>query len=269
MEKFEALLEELRQRETVLVALSGGVDSSVVAAAAKMALGDRALAVTAESPTLPPGELEEAKRVAAAIGIRHMVIQINELSDPNFVRNPANRCYFCKKGLGSELKEVAAREGFSTIADGTNADDLKGHRPGAKALDEEGVFSPLARLSFTKDEVRQLAKSMGLRTYDKPSTACLSSRIAHGQAITVERLSRVGEAETFIKKLCGARQLRVRDHGETARIEVDPSERKLFFDEKFLDAITEKLQSLGFKYVTLDLQGYRTGSMNSNTLHEH
>lgn len=261
-DKFERLVQEIRRYDNVIVALSGGVDSSLVAAAAKVALGDRALAVTADSPTLPPGELDEAEKVADAIGITHEVIRINELGDPDFARNPTNRCYYCKKGLSAHLKALAAERGVRAIVDGTNADDLKGHRPGAAALAEADVHSPLARLGFTKGEVRQLARWLGLPTHDKPATACLSSRIAYGQEITLERLSRVGEAEAFIKSLTGARQVRVRDHGEIARIEVAPEERKCFFDEGTMEKVAEKLKSLGFTYVALDLVGYRTGSMN-------
>jgi len=262
-EKFKALIDEIRGYGSVIVALSGGVDSSSVAAAAKIALNDKALAVTADSPTLPPAELDDAKRVADAIGISHAVIRIDELEDPNFAKNPTNRCYYCKKGLSTHLKALAAERGVTTILDGTNADDLRGHRPGAVALGEAGVLSPLAQLGFTKAEVRQLARWLGLSIHDKPATACLSSRIAYGQEITLERLSRVGEAEAFIKSLTGARQVRVRDHGEIARIEVAPEERRLFFDEGTMERVAEKLRSLGFTYVTLDLLGYRTGSMNA------
>ena len=261
-EKLKALQKWFEGKPGVLVAFSGGVDSSLVAAVAHYVLGDKAVAVTAESATLAPWELGEARRVAEKLGVRHRVITVNELANPGFASNPPNRCYMCKKELIVELKRVAAELGLGTIVDGTNADDLKVHRPGALALREEGVHSPLAEVGVTKDEVRKLAKHLGLPTAEKPSMACLASRFPYGQRITAESLRRVAEAEAFIQSLTGVRQLRVRDHNGIARIEVDPSERRLFFDEERMDRVAERLKALGFRYITIDLQGYRSGSLD-------
>ncbi|MEM2905676.1 MAG: ATP-dependent sacrificial sulfur transferase LarE [Candidatus Bathyarchaeia archaeon] len=260
--KFSSLVEWLRARGRVLIALSGGVDSSFLAAAARIALADRAVVVTADSVTLPPGELSEAKKLASSLGLRQVVVKENELQDERFALNPPDRCYYCKMGLIKELRKVAAQEGIDVILDGTNADDLKGHRPGALALREGGVRSPLAELGFTKNEIRAISKALGLPTWSKPSMACLSSRFEYGQRITAEGLHRVGEAESFIRTLTGVRQLRVRCHGELARIEVGKDERSLLADEDIMDRVSEKLRALGFRYVTLDLTGYRTGSMD-------
>lgn len=260
--KLDELIAKLKKRGSVIVALSGGVDSSLVAFLAKKALGNEAIAVTADSMTLPQGELREAKNLAKEIGIRHIVIKINELDDPDFVRNPPERCYYCKRELIAELKRIAQREGVRTIVDGTNADDLRAHRPGVRALVEEGIYSPLADVGLTKVEVRELAKKVGLSTAGKPSMACLASRFPYGERITAERLSRVAEAEGFIKSVAAVRQLRVRDHGNVARIEVGREERKLLFDEDLMDVIVKKLRSLGFAYVAMDMEGYRAGSLD-------
>jgi uncharacterized protein len=260
--KMSGVLEKIRKRGSILVAMSGGVDSSLVALLAKMAVGDRAVAVTADSKTLPPGELEEAKRVAEEIGIRHVVVKVNELSNPDFVRNPPDRCYHCKKELILKLKEIAREHNLEAIVDGTNADDMKVHRPGAVALIENGVYSPLADVDLTKVEVRALAEMLGLPTADRPSMACLSSRFPYGREITEQGLRRVAEAERAIRGLVEVRELRVRDHGNLARIEVGRDERKLLFNTELLDLIAQKLKDLGFSYVTMDLQGYRSGSMD-------
>jgi uncharacterized protein len=261
-EKKTRVLNELKGYGSVLVAFSGGIDSTLLAFLAKTALGDKSIAVTADSPSIPTSELNEAKRLAEEIGIRHMVINTNELQDPNYTSNPANRCYFCKKELGEKLTELAKDLGGYTVVDGTNAEDLKGHRPGAAALSEEGVRRPLAEAGLMKNEVRSLAKHLGLSNYDKPSTPCLSSRVAYGEMITPERLLRIERAEILIRSLTGVRELRVRDHGNVARVEVGPNERRLFFDEGLLDRISESLRQLGFAHVALDMSGYRSGSMN-------
>jgi uncharacterized protein len=262
LEKQAHILNELQHYGSVLVAFSGGIDSALVASLAKMVLGEKALAVTADSPSIPASELKEAKRLASKIGIRHIVIKTNELEDPNYLANPANRCYFCKKELAGKLTELAQSLGGYTVVDGTNAEDLKGHRPGAAALLEEGVQRPLAEAGLTKAEVRILAKHLGLPNHDKPSTPCLSSRVAYGEVITPERLLRIDRAEQVIRSLTGVRELRVRDHGSVARIEVGPKERRLFFNEELLDRISKSLRELGFAYVALDLSGYRSGSMS-------
>jgi len=256
------VVNELQRYSSVLVAFSGGIDSTLMALLAKVTLGEKALAVTADSPSIPTGELKEAKRLADEIGIRHLIIKTNELQDPNYVANPTNRCYFCKKELAERLTELARELGGYTVVDGTNAEDLKGHRPGAPALSERGVRRPLASAGFTKTDVRTLAKYLGLPNYDKPSMPCLSSRVAYGEVITPERLLRIERAENLIRSLTGVRQLRVRDHGTVARVEVGPDERRLFFSEEVLDRISRSLRELGYAHVALDMNGYRSGSMN-------
>lgn len=262
--KFEKLISKLKEKGSVLVALSGGVDSSTVAKAAKIALGDKAVAVTADSATLPHKELEEAGKIAREIGIKHIVTKVDELRNLNFTRNTKERCYYCKRELIAELKKLALREGLKNIVDGTNADDLKTHRPGIKALREEGVHSPLAEAGLTKNEVKMLAKAMNLPTANKPPMACLASRIPYGSEITEKKLRRIGQAEAAVRSIVKVRQLRVRDHGNIARIEVGSDDRKMFFDEKIMDRIAEKLRSIGFTYVAFDLEGYRQGSMDED-----
>ena len=264
-EKKERVLNELKSYGSVLVAFSGGIDSTLVVYLAKLALGDKAIAVTAESPSIPTSELTEAKRLAKEIGIRHIVIKTDELEDPKYTANPANRCYFCKKELAGKLTQLAKEFGGYTVVDGTNAEDLKGHRPGATALSERDVRRPLAEAGFIKYEVRNLARYLGLPNYDKPSMPCLSSRVAYGEVITPERLLRIERAESLIRSLTGVRELRVRDHGNVARVEVGPDERRLFFDEKLLDRISSSLRELGFPHVALEMSGYRSGSMNESS----
>jgi uncharacterized protein len=260
--KAESALKMLGSYGRALVAFSGGIDSTLVAYLAKLALGDGALAVTAASPSLASSELEEAKQLAKDIGIKHLVIKTEELEDPNYVANPANRCYFCKKELSGKLKQLANELGYSAIVDGTNADDLHGHRPGSAALTEEGVRRPLADVGMTKTEVRELSQRFGLPNFDKPSMPCLSSRVQYGQIITPERLTRIEKSENLIKSMTGVRELRVRDHGNLARIEVGRDERRFFFNEEVLDKIAAALQEYGFTFVSLDIRGYRSGSMN-------
>jgi len=264
-EKKVRILEELKSYGSVLVAFSGGIDSTLVAYLARAALGEKALAVTADSPSIPVAELQDAKRLANEIGIRHLIIKTNELEDPNYLANPANRCYFCKKELARKLTELAEELGDYTVIDGTNAEDLKGHRPGATALSERNVRRPLAEGGLTKAEVRTLAKHLGLSNYDKPSMPCLSSRVAYGEVITPERLLKIERAESWIRSMTGVRELRVRDHGNVATIEVGPNERRLFFDEALLDRISSALRELGFAHVALDMSGYRSGNMNETS----
>jgi len=259
------ILDGLKRYEKVIVAFSGGIDSTLMAFLAKVALGEKALAVTADSPSIPVSELDDAKRLATEIGINHLIIKTNELQDPNYIANPANRCYFCKKELAEKLTSLAKDLGGYTVIDGTNAEDLNGHRPGAPALSEKGVRRPLAEAGLTKAEVRSLAKHLGLSNYDKPSMPCLSSRVAYGEIITPGRLLKIERAEKLIRSLTGVRELRVRDHGTVARVEVGANERNMFFDEKLLDTISNNLRELGFAHVALDMSGYRSGSMNDSS----
>jgi len=261
-EKLARLINILKNKESVLIAFSGGVDSAVVAATAKIALKNKALAVTINSPLILQEEIEEAIKVAREIGINHIVLEGNELEDPNFVCNPINRCYFCKKNLAIKLKNLAEEKGFKNIVDGTNIDDLKDYRPGRVALSEAGIDSPLVEAGLTKKDVREIAKILGLSIADKPSSACLASRIPYGQKITLEKIKRIAEAEKLIKEIVKVKQVRVRDHEAIARIEVDPNERKLFFNEKIMDEVSQKIQKLGFKFVALELSGYIQGSLN-------
>jgi len=261
-EKYQRLLDWFRDKKGVLVAFSGGVDSTLVAYAAKTVLGNNALAVTANSPLLPPGELEEAEKLAKLIGIRHKIIEINELENEHLVENPPNRCYYCKKELMGTLLKIALEERLEVVVDGTNADDIQSYRPGIKALRELRIRSPLAEVGLRKDDVRAISKMLGLPTADKPPVACLASRFPYGRKITLEAVKRVREAETIIKKLAGVKLVRVRDHGDIARIEVAREERKKLLNERLLDEISKRLKKLGFLYVAMELEGYVSGSLD-------
>jgi len=263
-EKYEKLMRFVKGKgkDGVVIALSGGVDSSTLAAICYDVLKEMAVAVTAKSPTYPSEEMDEARRIAKEIGIKHYIVETDELSNEDFIRNPENRCYYCKKELLDCLQDFAHRLGFKAIFEGTNFSDLGGHRPGFKAIMErENVFSPWAENEFTKEEIRALAQKLRLSVHDKPALACLASRIPFGERITKERLNRVGRAEQLIKKIGGVRQLRVRDHNGLARIEVGRDERSMLFNVGIMDRIAEELKQLGFKFVTMDLEGYKTGSM--------
>jgi uncharacterized protein (TIGR00268 family) len=261
-EKADSVRDALAEREGVLVAFSGGVDSSVVAALAYDALGDDAVACTAKSETLPDAELDEARRVADEIGIRHEVVEFSELDNPDFVKNDGDRCYHCRTMRLGRMYDVARDLGIETVCDGTNASDPgEGHRPGLRAVEELEVFSPLLTHGIDKAEVRQLAESYGLSVADKPAMACLSSRIPTGLEVTEERLSRVERAESLLREW-GFTQFRVRDHDGLARIEVGPDELEWALDPEFARAAHEHLADIGFDHVTLDLAGYRTGSVS-------
>ncbi|SNR45004.1 ATP-dependent sacrificial sulfur transferase LarE [Halorubrum vacuolatum] len=261
-EKARAARERLGEHDGVLVAFSGGVDSAVVAALAHDALGEDAVACTARSETLPAAELADARRVAAEIGIRHEVVSFSELDDPDFVANDGDRCYHCRTMRLGRMYETAREIGIGTVCDGTNADDPgEGHRPGLRAVEELSVVSPLLDAGITKTEVRAIAEAYGLSVADKPAMACLSSRIPTGLAVTEARLTRVERAERVLRDW-GFEGFRVRDHDGLARIEIAPDELKRALDPAFATAARERLTDLGFDYVTIDLAGYRTGSVS-------
>ena len=254
--------EALGERDGVVIAFSGGVDSAVVAALAADALGDDAVACTARSETLPAAELDDAKRVAAEIGVRHETVTFSELDDPNFVANDGDRCYHCRTMRLGRMYETAQALGIGTVCDGTNADDPgEGHRPGLRAVEELDVFSPLLDAGISKDAVREIAAAYDLSVADKPSMACLSSRIPTGLEVTEERLTRVEKAERVLREW-GFEGFRVRDHDGLARVEIAPDELERALDPAFADAVHEHLTDLGFEYVTLDMAGYRTGSVS-------
>jgi uncharacterized protein len=259
--KAGAIVEAMRRRDGVLVAFSGGVDSGVVCRLAREALGERALAVTAAAESLPRRELEAARRFAEEIGIRHRVVRYSELANEAYASNPRERCYFCRKDLARALWPVARKEGISTIADGILASDLGGWRPGIRAMDEEGFWHPLLEQGLDKAQVRLLARRLGLSFHDKPSMACLSSRIPYGEVITVEKLRQIEKAEDLLQSL-GFTQFRVRHHGEVARIEVPREEIARLLKDSVREEVYRRLRGLGFRYVTVDLEGYRTGSMD-------
>lgn len=258
LSQLQALFHEM---DRALVAYSGGIDSSLVAKVAWDVLGEKALAVTAVSPSLLPEELVEAEDHATEIGIPHKLVETQELARPEYAANPVNRCYFCKRELHDTLKPLAQSLGYDYVVDGVNADDLQDYRPGIQAAKERGVRSPLAEVGLFKLEVRQLAKELGLAWWDKPAQPCLSSRFPYGEEITLEKLQRVGRAEQYLRKL-GWRELRVRSQATTARIELPPEQIKKFIAETDLEALVQAWQELGFTYITLDLEGFRSGKLN-------
>lgn len=257
--KYDAVRERLAGLDGVLVAYSGGVDSTLLAVAARDVLGERALAVLATSDTYPASEVESARATARDLGLRIEVVETHELDDPRFADNPPDRCYWCKRELFGLLRRIAAERGIAHVADGSNADDVSDHRPGRRAAAESGVISPLQDAGMTKADIRAVSRALGLPTWDKPAMACLASRFPYGTPIAEAPLRRVGWAEDAIRAL-GLRQFRVRAHGDVARLEVDPGEMEVAWGLRA--EIAAALRAAGFAYAALDLEGYRSGSLN-------
>ncbi len=267
LSKLEILRTRLKDLNSVLIGFSGGIDSTFLLKAAVETLGrDNVWAVTGDSESLLPEELDSCRKLISDIGLRpenFIEIKTDELSDPNYRKNPIDRCFFCKSELFSRLKDVAREADATYVLDGSNSDDLNDWRPGRRAASELGVISPLAEAGITKQDIRSMAQDFGLPNWDKPALACLSSRIPYGSEVTVEKLNQVAEAERFLRSL-GFGQLRVRHHDKMARIELLRDEIPRIFKDDLVNLVVEKLKSIGFKYITIDLQGYRSGSMNEN-----
>ncbi|WHH61695.1 ATP-dependent sacrificial sulfur transferase LarE [Petroclostridium sp. X23] len=259
--KYNHLKNYIKDLGSLCVAFSGGVDSTFLLAAAHQVLENKAMAVTVRSSMYTQREFNEAKSFAESLGVKHIIMDANEYNIKEFVDNTKDRCYFCKHAIFSMIKEAATNNNILYVADGSNIDDNDDFRPGMRAIKELKVVSPLKEAQLKKEEVRQLSKQMDLPTWDKPSFACLASRIPYGTKITKEKLEMVEQGEMYLIDL-GFRQFRVRHHGEIARIEVLPEDRKRFFSEGLLDEVVREFKQIGFNYVTLDLEGYRTGSMN-------
>jgi uncharacterized protein len=259
-EKYRRLTECIAAHGSAAVAFSGGVDSSFLCRAARDALGNRAIAITIVSPMLPKSEIECAGETARQVGIQHILIEENEIED-DVAANSRERCYFCKKREFGRIIAAAKERGFNSVLDGSNVDDLGDYRPGLKALEELGVVSPLREAGLTKADIRELSRRFELPTWDKPAFACLASRIPYGDRIDEDKLARIEKAEDYLRSR-GFRQFRVRSHGDIARIETAPEERRRFFDETILDEISRSLKGFGFLYAAFELEGYVMGSMN-------
>jgi uncharacterized protein len=260
--KRERLFDRLRELDSLLVAFSGGADSAYLAWAAHQALGERALAVTALSPSFSAYDREQAEAFARHVGLRHESIATREFENPRYVANNADRCYHCKTELFVEMEELATARNFAALAYGVNADDLQDFRPGHRAAREHQVLAPLLEADLNKAEIRELSRQEGLPTWDRPASACLSSRLPYGTPVTVQNLSQVERGEAILRAL-EFRQFRVRYHGEMARIEIAPEELPRALDAKMARVLAERFKLLGFTYVTLDLEGYRQGSLNA------
>lgn len=263
--KLNALKTRLQSLQTAALAFSGGVDSTFLLKVASEALGNNVIAVTARSSTYPEREYKEACEYVAAFGVKHIVIDSEELDIEGFADNPINRCYFCKNELFSKIRKVADQNGIKHVIDGCNSDDIGDYRPGMQAAMELGVISPLKEVGMSKEDIRLLSKDLGLPTWDKQAFACLSSRFPYGHKITKEKLDMVDRAEQLLLDL-GFKNVRVRHHGDIARIEVAAHERMKFFNTDLMDSVNNKLKEIGFAYSALDLKGYRTGSMNEELL---
>ncbi len=259
--KLELLRQKLLGHENMAVAFSGGVDSTYLLLCAKDIFGEDLLAVTALAPNFDPEEIQQTKKICADYEIRHLIINLGTDLLDKIAHNPEDRCYVCKKSIFSALLETLSALGFDTLADGTNLDDANDYRPGQKALDELGVISPLRDAGFTKQDIRLGLKAMNVDIWDKPAYACLASRVPYGEEITIEKLNAIHQAEAGLRQL-GFPQVRVRHHGDVARIEVPPTQRSRFFDEAFMDLVNEIVKKAGFKYASLDLGGYVMGSLN-------
>jgi len=261
MNKLNELVNWFADKNKVIIALSGGVDSAVVAYAAFQALGNSAIAVTADYKTLSKEELFSAKQVCSEIGIEQIFLDYSELENEEFVKNDSNRCFHCRMELGDHLRELAKNHDVKIIVDGTNLDDLGDYRPGIQALKENGIKSPLVETKLIKDEIRNIAKLVGLSVYDRPSNSCLASRIPWGQRVTTERLTRIELGETLVKQLTNIKQVRVRDIQGCAKIEVD-KEKVSIFDKKIINQLNEKLKMIGFTSMEIDKDGYKSGKIN-------
>lgn len=261
LDKFNKLKDSLKTMDRVIIAFSGGVDSTFLLKTASISGLSEVLAVTGQSESMAEEEFSFSKELAGSFNVRHRIIRTNELGNNDYSKNPPNRCYYCKKELFSKLKKIAENENFPFILDGTNADDAADWRPGRLAAQEEGVESPLLDSALTKNEIRELSKALGLPTWNKPATPCLASRIPYGQEITTKELEKVSRAEAFIRKF-GVMELRVRNHSDVARIEIHPDDFEKLTAAPVRNEIAAYLRSIGFKYITLDLQGFRSGSGN-------
>ena len=257
IQKYEQLKNSITRLDSAIIAFSGGIDSALVLKVAYDILGEKVIAVTADSPSLPRRELEETKKIAQQIGVRHLIINTEETENKNYLKNPSNRCYYCKSELYTELRNVAEQLGIKNILNGTNFDDLGDHRPGLKAADENDIISPLKNAKLTKNEIRELAKSLGLEIWDKPSSPCLSSRIPYGHEITLKRLSMIENAENFLKDF-GIRELRVRHFGKIARIEVNENDKSKI--NRNINSIEKKFDEIGFNQIIIS--NFKSGSLN-------